>query len=121
MKLFFYFRNETGRTFQEDFSEVSDYCKSISAKPNHSKAYHKKKERTYKDFLSSTDKGLGFSEEDLEKYCDTMKNEQLLSFNSAKLQIAAIQTGYQRDTGMDFRVTFPNINNYLKNLYANKS
>ena len=47
------YRNETGRTFQEYFSVVNEYCKSVGIKPNHSKAYHKKKERVYKDFVTS--------------------------------------------------------------------
>ena len=111
------YRNETGRTFQEDFSEVNEYCKSVGIKPNHSKAYHKKKERVYKDFVTSTDKGLNFDEVDLQHYCDTLKNEQMLSFNSAKLNLASIQHGYQRDTGLDFKAIFPAINQYIRNLY----
>ena len=111
------YRNETGRTFQDDFSEVNEYCKSVGNKPNHSKAYHKKKERVYKDFVGSTDKGLNFDEVDLQNYCDTLKNEQMLSFNSAKLNLASIQHGYQRDTGLDFKAIFPSINQYIRTLY----
>ena len=111
------YRNETGRIFQEDFSEVNDFCKSISSKPNHSKAYHKKKEKVYKEFLTSTNKGLNFEDVDLQHYCDTLKNEQMLSFNSAKLNLAAIQHGYQRDTGLDFKALFPTINQYIRTLY----
>ena len=116
------YKNETGRSFQNDFSEVNDYCKSVGIKahgPNHKKAYLKKKEKMYKDFVTSTEKGLNFDEVDLQNYCDTLKNEQMLSFNSAKLNLASIKHGYQRDTGLDFKATFPAINKYIENLYKN--
>ena len=114
------YKNETGRSFQNDFSEVNDYCKSVGITNNdHKKAYLKKKEKMYKDFVTSTEKGLNFDEVDLQNYCDTLKNEQMLSFNSAKLNLASIKHGYQRDTGLDFKATFPAINKYIENLYKN--
>ena len=84
---------------------------------NHSRAYIKKREKVYKDFVTSTDKGLNFDEADLQEFCETMKNEQMLSFNSAKFHLSCIQYGYQRDTGIDFKAFFPNINEYLKVIY----
>ncbi len=112
------YKNKTGRNFTVDFPEVGQYCKGITAahrdKERESKsAYMKKKEKEYNKFISFTNKGTDFSEDDLKVYLDYLKKDQKLSQGTRRFTLGAIIHGYQKQTNYDFKVMYPNISNYL--------
>ena len=112
------YKNETGRNFNLDFQDCVAYCKSLIAKPDHSKAYKRKMRKDWDNFLKFTGKGLHFTDQDVKHYLKKKKEDHKYSYNSLKLQFASICRGYKEDTnGMCLKSKYPALNMYCKELY----
>ena len=109
------YKNYTGRCFQVDFPEVSDYCKQ-QCKPNHKRAYQKKKMKDWQKFLDFAGKGLDFEERDLENYFTKCKKQEKWSNSTMRQVLSSIATGFERDKNADFRVAYPHITKFINDL-----
>ena len=76
----------TGQDFHTLFPEVNDYCKSVK-KTNHHKAYEKKKQKDWNNFLKFLPEGKGiyFTHSDLTSYFVMEKGSKDSSLKVIKL------------------------------------
>ena len=107
----------TGQDFHSLFPEVNDYCKSVN-KTNHHKAYEKKKQKDWNNFLKFLPEGKGiyFTHSDLTSYFDKLKYEHMYTGSTLTHVLNGIKHGYKVESGRTLNSAFPSIGDYVKSL-----
>ena len=106
-----------GQDFHTLFPEVNDYCKSVN-KTNHHKAYEKKKQKDWNNFLKFLPEGKGiyFTHSDLTSYFDKLKYEHMYTGSTLTHVLNGIKHGYKVESGRTLNSAFPSIGDYVKSL-----